>query len=39
VIGTWFVVFVSLVVLNVAFHGKLVNEFKVPGTDFRRRPI
>jgi RND superfamily putative drug exporter len=36
VIGTWFVVFVSLVVLNVAFHGKLVNEFKVPGTDFQK---
>jgi RND superfamily putative drug exporter len=36
VIGTWFAVFLSLVVLNVAFHGKLVNEFSVPGTDFQK---
>ena len=25
-----------LIVLNIAFHGTLVNEFKVPGTDFQK---
>ena len=36
VIGTWFAVVIALVGLNVAFHGTLVNEFKVPGTDFQK---
>src|ERR1041385_5586971 len=36
VIGTWFGIVVVLVALNVAFHGTLVNEFKVPGTDFQK---
>ena len=36
VVGTWLVVFVSLIALNVAFHGTLVNDFKVPGTDFQK---
>jgi putative drug exporter of the RND superfamily len=36
VIGIWVVIFVSLVALNGAFHGTLVNEFSVPGTDFQK---
>src|SRR2546421_4151184 len=36
VIGTWFGIVVLLIGLNVAFHGTLVNEFKVPGTDFQK---
>ena len=36
VIGTWLVIVVALFGLNIAFHGTLVNEFKVPGTDFQK---
>ncbi|MDX6545411.1 MAG: putative drug exporter of the superfamily, partial [Gaiellales bacterium] len=36
VIGIWLGVVVLLIGLNVAFHGTLVNEFKVPGTDFQK---
>src|SRR5437764_8225318 len=36
VIGSWFGIVVLLIGLNVAFHGTLVNEFKVPGTDFQK---
>src|SRR5579862_6882727 len=36
VIGTWLSVIVSLIVLNVFFHGTLINDFKVPGTDFQK---
>ncbi len=36
VVGTWLAAIVVLVGLNVAFHGTLVNEFKVPGTDFQK---
>jgi putative drug exporter of the RND superfamily len=36
VIGTWLGIVVVLIGLNVAFHGTLVNEFKVPGTDFQK---
>jgi putative drug exporter of the RND superfamily len=36
VVGTWFVVFVALIVLNSQFHGSLKNDFKVPGTDFQK---
>ena len=36
VVGTWLAAVVVLVGLNVAFHGTLVNEFKVPGTDFQK---
>jgi RND superfamily putative drug exporter len=36
VVTTWLGVVVVLVVLNVLFHGTLVNEFKVPGTDFQK---
>ena len=33
---TWLGIFVALIGLNAAFHGSLVNEFKVPGTDFQK---
>ena len=36
VVFTWLGVVAALIVLNVAFHGTLVNEFKVPGTDFQK---
>jgi RND superfamily putative drug exporter len=36
VVGGWFGSVVVLIVLNIAFHGTLVNEFKVPGTDFQK---
>jgi RND superfamily putative drug exporter len=36
VISTWLVAVVVLIGLNAAFPGKLVNEFKVPGTDFQK---
>src|SRR6478752_19337 len=36
VIGTWLVIFVSLIVLNVAFHGTLVNDFNIPGSDVQK---
>ena len=36
VIGTWFAVVVVLIGLNVAFHGKLINDFKIPGSDTQR---
>src|SRR5437764_502149 len=36
VIGSWFGIVVLLIGLNVAFHGTLINEFKVPGTDFQK---
>src|SRR6266536_159525 len=32
----WILIFVVLGGLNAAFHGTLVNEFKVPGTDFQK---
>jgi RND superfamily putative drug exporter len=32
----WIGIFVALIGLNAAFHGSLVNEFKVPGTDFQK---
>ena len=35
-IATWAGVVVVLLVLNVAFHGTLKDEFKVPGTDFQK---
>ena len=35
-IGTWLVIFVSLIVLNVAFHGTLVNDFNIPGSDVQK---
>jgi putative drug exporter of the RND superfamily len=36
VVATWLGAVVVLIVLNIAFPGKLVNEFKVPGTDFQK---
>jgi RND superfamily putative drug exporter len=36
VVLSWIGIFVALGALNAAFHGELVNEFKVPGTDFQK---
>src|SRR4051794_2607961 len=36
VIGSWILIIIALGGLNAAFHGKLINEFKVPGTDFQK---
>ena len=36
VVFTWLGIFVALIGLNAAFHGTLVNDFKVPGTDFQK---
>ena len=36
VVFTWLGIFFALIGLNVAFHGTLVNEFKVPGTDIQK---
>src|SRR6266566_1930865 len=36
VVFGWIGIFVLLIGLNAAFHGTLVNEFKVPGTDFQK---
>jgi RND superfamily putative drug exporter len=36
VVFTWIGIIVALIGLNAAFHGELVNEFKVPGTDFQK---
>ncbi len=36
IVFIWIGIFVALIGLNAAFHGSLVNEFKVPGTDFQK---
>jgi RND superfamily putative drug exporter len=36
VIGGWVAVFVVLIGLNAAFHGKLINDFKIPGSDTQK---
>ncbi len=36
VVGSWLAVVVALIGLNVAFHGKLINDFKIPGSDTQR---
>jgi RND superfamily putative drug exporter len=36
VIAGWLTVFVLLIALNAAFHGKLINDFKIPGSDTQR---
>ena len=36
VIGIWFLATLVLIGLTAAFHGKLVNEFKLPGSDTQR---
>jgi putative drug exporter of the RND superfamily len=36
VIGLWALATIALIVLTLAFHGKLVNEFTLPGSDTQR---
>src|ERR1700755_1393088 len=36
VVGGWIGVFVLLIALNAAFHGKLINDFKIPGSDTQK---
>ena len=36
VIVGWLSVFVLLIGLNAAFHGKLINDFKIPGSDTQK---
>src|SRR5438552_19090940 len=36
VIGGWFGIVVVLIGLNAAFHGKLINDFKIPGSDTQK---
>jgi putative drug exporter of the RND superfamily len=36
VIGTWLAIFVVLGGLNAAFHGKLINDFNIPGSDVQK---
>src|SRR3954453_10960524 len=36
VVGGWLGIFVLLVGLNAAFHGKLINDFKIPGSDTQK---
>jgi putative drug exporter of the RND superfamily len=36
VVGTWLAMVVVLIGLNVAFHGKLINDFNIPGSDVQK---
>src|SRR3954469_17458924 len=36
VVGGWLAIFILLIGLNVAFHGKLINDFKNPGSDTQK---
>jgi putative drug exporter of the RND superfamily len=36
VVGGWLGVVVALIALNAAFHGKLINDFKIPGSDTQK---
>src|SRR6478609_9036297 len=36
VVFTWIGIFAALIALNVAFHGKLINDFKIPGSDTQK---
>jgi uncharacterized membrane protein YdfJ with MMPL/SSD domain len=36
VVAGWVAVFVLLIGLNSAFHGKLINDFKIPGSDTQK---
>ena len=36
VVSTWVGIFVVLIALNAAFHGKLINDFKIPGSDTQK---
>src|SRR2546421_3994291 len=36
VISSWIGIFVVLIGLNAAFHGKLINDFNIPGSDVQK---
>jgi len=36
VVAGWAGIFVVLIGLNAAFHGKLINDFKIPGSDTQK---
>src|SRR5579862_167703 len=36
VVSAWLTIFVLLIGLNAAFHGKLINDFKIPGSDTQK---
>lgn len=36
VVAAWAGIFVVLIGLNAAFHGKLINDFKIPGSDTQK---
>ena len=36
VVGAWLVATIALIVLTIGFHGKLINEFKLPGSETQR---
>ena len=36
VISGWIAIFVVLIGLNAAFHGKLINDFNIPGSDVQK---
>ena len=36
VVATWLGVVIALIGLNAAFHGKLINDFKIPGSDTQK---
>jgi RND superfamily putative drug exporter len=36
VVGGWLAAFVLLIALNAAFHGHLINDFKIPGSDTQK---
>src|SRR6266566_8587962 len=36
VVAGWLGIFVVLIGLNAAFHGKLINDFKIPGSDTQK---
>src|SRR5947207_15854014 len=36
VVGSWFGILIALIALNVAFHGTLVNDFNIPGSDVQK---
>ena len=36
VVGTWLALVVALIGLNAAFHGTLINDFNIPGSDVQK---
>ena len=36
VVSAWLAIFVLLIGLNAAFHGKLINDFNIPGSDVQK---